>query len=218
MIEDAAQAHGARYKGTRVGSFGHIACFSFYADKLLTTVEGGMALTNDAELAETMRSLRSFGMTRREKFQHPVLGFNYKMSDLHAAIGLVQLQKLEDYIEKRRSNIRYLRERLHHLDLKLPLELDYAFNVYYTCHILAKTGKAKIVEHLERQGIETRPLLSFIPDQSPYHRYRHNLNELQVARNAHQHGFYISNSPLLTEDELDFMASALIEADGGTQE
>jgi perosamine synthetase len=218
VIEDAAQAHGAQYKGTRVGAFGHVSCFSFYADKLLTTVEGGMALTNNAELADTMRSLRSFGMTRREKFQHPVLGFNYKMSDLHAAIGLVQLQKLGYYIEKRRSNIRFLTEQLTHTNLRLPLELDYAFNVYYTCHILAKTGKAKIVEHLERQEIETRPLLSFIPDQPPYQQERYSLKELQVARTAHQQGFYVSNSPLLTDDELDFMASAIIEATRGLRE
>ncbi|MFX1475315.1 MAG: DegT/DnrJ/EryC1/StrS family aminotransferase [Promethearchaeota archaeon] len=214
VIEDAAQAHGARYKGKKVGSFGHISCFSFYADKLITTVEGGMALTNDEELAEKMRSLRSFGMSKREKFYHPILGYNYKMSDIHAAIGLVQLRKLDNYIEKRRANIDYLRRKLSHSDLKLAVELDYAFNVYYVCHILAEQRKEKIVEHLEREGIETRPLLSFIPEQPPYRRYRYNPNELHVARDAHQKGFYISNSPLLTKNELDLVTSALMKATG----
>jgi perosamine synthetase len=212
VIEDAAQAHGARYKGKRVGSSGHISCFSFYADKLITTVEGGMALTSDEELAEKMRSLRSFGMSKREKFHHPILGYNYKMADINAAIGLVQLRKLDEYIEKRRANIDYLKRRVNDSNLKLPVELNYAFNVYYVCHILAEQRKEKIVEHLEREGIETRPLLSFIPEQPPYRRYRYNPNELQVARDSHQKGFYISNSPLLTLKALDFIVSTLREA------
>jgi len=214
VIEDAAQAHGTKYKGRKVGSFGHISCFSFYADKLITTVEGGIALTNDEELAEKMRLLRSFGMHKREKFFHPILGYNYKMSDIHAAIGLVQLRKLDNYIERKRSNICYLRKQLSHLFLKLPLELDYAFNVYYVCHILAEIGKEKIVECLERSGIETRPLLSFIPEQPPYRKYRCNPKELRVARDAHQKGFYVSNSPLLTEKELNHLASTLIKSVG----
>jgi len=212
VIEDVAQAHGARYKGKKVGSFSHVSCFSFYADKLITTVEGGIALTNDEELAEKMRLLRSFGMSKRKKFYHPILGYNYKLSDIHAAIGLAQLRKLDNYIERKRANIKYLRSKLNHSSLKLPVELDYAFNVYYVCHVLADKGKEKIVEHLEQEGIETRPLLSFIPEQPPYRKYGYDLNELHVARNAHQKGFYVSNSPLLTENELDLVASALIKS------
>lgn len=212
VIEDAAQAHGAKYKGKKVGSFGHISCFSFYADKLVTTVEGGIALTNDEELAEKMRLLRSFGMSKREKFYHPILGYNYKMSDIHAAIGLVQLRKLDNYIQRRRSNIGHLKKQLRNQDLKLPVELNYAFNVYYVCHILVKKGKEKIVEHLERKGIETRPLLSFIPEQPPYRKYQYNLNELREARKAHQKGFYVSNSPFLTQTELDYLASTIIKS------
>jgi len=218
VIEDVAQAHGARYKGRKVGSFGQVSCFSFYADKLITTVEGGMTLTNDEELAEKMRLLRSFGMTKHEKFCHPLLGYNYKLSDIHAAIGLVQLRKLDDYIERKRANIKYLRSRLGHSNLKLPVELDYAFNVYYVCHILAEKGKDKIMEHLKREGIETRPLMSFIPEQPPYRKHRYDLNELHVARNAHRKGFYMSNSPSLTENELDLMTSVLIKSIGDIQQ
>jgi len=214
IIEDAAQAHGAKYKGKRVGSFGHISCFSFYADKLITTVEGGIALTNNEELADKMRLLRSFGMSKHEKFQHSILGYNYKMSDIHAAIGLIQIRKLDHNIESKRSNITYLRKRLKHTSLKLPVELNYAFNVYYVCHILAERKKEKIVEHLERKGIETRPLLSFIPEQPPYKKYRYNLKELRVAKDAHKRGFYVSNSPSLTEKELDHLASTLNKSVG----
>jgi perosamine synthetase len=212
VIEDAAQAHGAEYKGRKVGSFGHVSCFSFYADKLITAVEGGMIVTNDEALAEKMQLLRSFGMDKHKKFYHPLLGYNYKMSDIHAAIGLVQLRKLNRYIERRRFNIEYLRGRLSSQNLRLPTEQDYAFSVYYVCPIVAKHGKEKIVRHLEREGIETRPLLSFIPEQPPYRGYGYDLNDLKVAQEVHRKGFYLSNSPLLTEKELDFIASALIEA------
>jgi len=167
VIEDAAQAHGAKYKGRKVGSIGHVACFSFYADKLITTAEGGIAVTNDAELAEKMRMLRNLGMDKHRKFHHPMLGYNYKMSDIHASIGIVQMEKLDMYIRKRRENVAYLNEKLDDLGLKLPSEEHYAFNVYYVYHILVEKGKKRVVESLEDEGIETRSLISFIPAQPP---------------------------------------------------
>jgi perosamine synthetase len=212
IIEDAAHAHGAKYKGKRAGSLGHISCFSFYADKNITTVEGGMALTNNEELAEKMRSLRNFGMHKQKKFYHPLLGFNYKMSDIHAAIGLAQLSKLDKYIQRKRENIDYLKEQVNNPHLKLPTEQNYAFNVYYVCHILVDKNKEEIVNHLQNKGIETRPLLTFIPEQPPYTKHSHHTNKCPNAKEAHQKGFYISNSPLLTNDELDFIAKTLLEA------
>ena len=209
VVEDAAEAHGAKYKGKRVGAFGRISCFSFYADKAITSVEGGMALTNDFQLAERMRLLRSFGMQKQKKFCHPILGYNYKMSDIHAAIGLAQLRKLDKYILRKRKNIRYLKEKIDNSNLTLPGEQRYAFNVYYVCHVLAEKRKSKIVKYLERNGIETRPLLSFIPEQPPYRRYGYNASECRIARDAHQKGFYVSNSPLLSTKELDYLASTL---------
>jgi len=215
VIEDAAQAHGAKYKERKVGSIGHIACFSFYADKLITTAEGGIAVTNDTELAGKMRMLRNLGMNEHRKFHHPLLGFNYKMSDIHASIGIVQLKKLDKYKMKKRENAAYLNEKLNDLGLKLPSEEHYAFNVYYVYHILVEKGKKRVVESLEEEGVETRPLVSFIPAQPPYQRSGYNVNEHPVAKEAHKKGFYVSNSPLLTKNELDYMALALRKAVSG---
>lgn len=214
IIEDAAEAHGAKYKGKRVGSFGRISCFSFYADKAITTVEGGMALTDDLELAERMRQLRSFGTHEQKKFYHPVLGYNYKMSDIHASIGLVQLQKLDNYIQLRRKNIEYLKKQVTNPTMKLPDEQKYAFSVYYVCHILMQKNenKKKTMEYLEKNGIETRPLLSFIPEQPPYKKYVHDTHICKVARYAHQKGFYVSNSPSISMKEHDYLASKLNRA------
>ena len=211
VIEDAAQAHGAKYKGRRVGSIGDLACFSFYADKLMTTVEGGIVVTNNAELAEKMRMLRNLGSDQQRKFHHPLLGYNYKMSDIHASIGVIQLNKLDHHILKKREHVAYLNDKLEDLAITLPAEEAYAFNVYYVYHLLIDNGKENVVQSLEERGIETRPLLSFIPDQPPY-RHQHDSNRCPVARDAHQRGFYVSNSPSLTTEELDFMASTLRKA------
>ncbi|MCZ2809010.1 MAG: DegT/DnrJ/EryC1/StrS family aminotransferase [Candidatus Bathyarchaeota archaeon] len=212
VVEDAAHALGARYKGKKVGSIGHIACFSFYGDKIITTAEGGIAITNNEELAEKMRMLRNHGMNKHHKFRHPILGYNYKMSDIHAAIGIVQMRKLEEYIQKRRTNVEYLNKQLNGLELKLPTEQNYAFNVYYVYHLIAQKGTEKAVKYLEKQGIETRPLLSLIPEQPPYQNLGYNSNDYAIAKDAHQKGFYVSNSPLLTPNELQYIASALKEA------
>jgi len=212
VIEDAAHALGAKYKGRKVGSIGSIACFSFYVDKIITTAEGGIALTNNEELCKKMQMLRNHGMNKHQKFYHPILGYNYKMSDIHAAIGIVQMQKLDKYIQKRRANVEYLNSQLNDLELKLPTEQNYAFNVYYVYYVIANKGKEQAVEYLEKKGIETRPLLSLIPKQPPYHNLGYNTNDYAVAKNVHQKGFYVSNSPLLTQDKLEYMASVLRKA------
>lgn len=209
VVEDAAHALGARYKGKRAGSLGHVACLSFYGDKIITTAEGGMALTNDKELAQKMRLLRCHGMSKQRKFFHPLLGYNYKMSDIHAAIGIAQMKKLDKYIQNRRRNVEYLNKQLSDLEMQLPGEQKHILNVFYVYHIIVKHRKEKAVAHLEKAGIETRPLLSLIPKQPPYRTLGHDTNDYPVAKNAHEKGFYVSNSPLLTDDELEYLASTL---------
>jgi len=216
VIEDAAQAAGAKYKGKRVGSIGHIGCFSFYVGKLITTVEGGIITTSDAELAEKMRALRNLGSNKHKKFHHTFLGYNYKMSDIHATIGIIQLKKLDKYIKKKRENVVILNEKLEDLNIQLPTEEKYAFNVYYAYHLLLRTKakKEKAAKSLESQGVETRPLFSFIPAQPCYLQYRKSVRECPIARETQKRGLYVSNSPKLTKYELEYLASTLRRAVG----
>ncbi len=129
LIEDAAQAHGAEYNGKRVGGFGTIGCFSFYATKNMTTGEGGMITTDDDELAGRCRLIRSHG--EREKYNHTILGYNLRMTDIQAAIGIIQLRKLEEFNRKRIKNAEYLNRHLRMEGLITPHKKGEVKHVYH---------------------------------------------------------------------------------------
>ncbi len=116
VIEDAAEAHGARYKGRRVGGLGDAACFSFYGNKIITTGEGGMITTNNAEIAKLARNLRDHAFSTERHFWHRYVGFNYRMTNLQAAVGVAQTEKLDDYVAARRRNAARYSELLAEVD------------------------------------------------------------------------------------------------------
>lgn len=169
VIEDAAEAHGAEYKSKKVGSFGDISCFSFYGNKMITTGEGGMCLTNNEELAERMRNLRDHAMSKNRRYWHETIGFNYRMTNLQAAVGVAQLKKLDEFIEKKRQIAKWYAEELKELEekgqVKLHPEMNWAECVYWMYSILiedkAKVSRNELMKKLEDMGIETRPF--FIP-------------------------------------------------------
>lgn len=215
VIEDAAEAHGALYKGRKVGSLGHLACFSFYANKILTTGEGGMVTTNDTAIAKRARSLGNLAYGPTQKFMHTEIGFNYRMTNLQAALGCAQLEKIEEIIDGKRRMARLYNEQLSGLEeIHLPVERPYAKNVYWMYHIVLTARLARdrdlVMEKLQDLGIETRP--SFIP---------YNLQEMfvskgltrpelcPVANRIAEGGFYLPSSPDLTEDETRFVTLQL---------
>ncbi len=149
VIEDAAQAHGAMYGGRRVGSIGDMGVFSFYSTKNIITGEGGMITTDDDEIAERARMIRNHGQRRR--YVHECLGYNYRMTNIAAAIGLVQLEKLEKLNARRISNARYYSE---HLKVKPPYVAPHLRHVFhqYTIRVNSRS-RAKFLHHLEAHGI-----------------------------------------------------------------
>ncbi|MDR0900347.1 MAG: DegT/DnrJ/EryC1/StrS family aminotransferase [Methanobrevibacter sp.] len=139
VIEDAAQAHGAIYKNKKVGAIGDMACFSFYPTKNMTTGEGGMITTNNPELAEKARIIKAHGET--ERYKHEILGFNFRMTDIAAAIGLAQLEKIDDFNKKRIDNASYLNEKLADVEgIAIPQELDDNKHVYHQYTIKIEEG------------------------------------------------------------------------------
>ena len=139
IIEDAAEMHGQTYKGKPCGSFGDISTFSFYPNKLVTTGEGGMVLTDDPVLAEKCRSLRNLCF-QKKRFVHEELGWNFRMSNLQAALGVAQLENLDDFVERKRRMGRRYSEMLSDISwLQLPLATtDYAKNIYWIYGLVLK--------------------------------------------------------------------------------
>lgn len=157
LIEDAAQAHGARYRGKRVGGIGAMACFSFYPTKNMTTGEGGMVTTNEREYADKIRMLINHG--QREKYLHTVLGYNYRMTDIAGAIGRVQLRKLDRFNETRNRNAAMLHALLKGCGLVTPRVQDGVYHVYHQ-YVVRVTGafplmRDELAAHLNGEGIGT---------------------------------------------------------------
>lgn len=151
VIEDAAQAHGATYKGKKAGSFG-TGCFSLYATKNMTSAEGGMITTNDPKIAERAKLLRNHGM--KVRYYHDVLGYNFRMTDLHAAVGLAQLRKLDGFNERRRHNAEFLNQRLTRVII--PYEPENYRHVWhqYTVRV-TDTDRDEAVKKLNEAGVGT---------------------------------------------------------------
>jgi len=156
LVEDAAQAHGAEHSGQKAGSIGTIGCFSFYATKNMTTGEGGMITTNDSELERRVRLIIDHGQT--EKYRHVILGYNYRMSEVCAAIGLVQLRKLESFNKKRRENAEILTKGIQKFCGLIPPQVNHGVkHVFYQYVVRVEDdfpiGRDNLAEHLEKMGV-----------------------------------------------------------------
>lgn len=207
VVEDCAEAHGAEYKHKKVGSFGIISCFSFYANKIITTGEGGMCITNDDELADRLRMLRDHGMTPHKKYWHDVIGFNYRMTNLQAALGVAQLKKITLCITRKRQIATTYKKLLEDIpQVTTAPEMPWAKNVYWLYSILAKEGlRDKIIEHLEREGIENRPFFYPAHILPPYK----STLTLPVAEELSVRGINLPSGSRLSENQIQEVVESL---------
>jgi perosamine synthetase len=216
VVEDAAEAHGARYKGRPAGSLGRAASFSFYANKIVTTGEGGMVTTNDEELARLGRRLRDHAFSDERHFWHKYLGFNYRMTNLQAAVGLAQTERLEEFVEIRRVNAaRYTRRLARVPGLTLPVERPWARNVYWMYGVLVEDAfgisRDELRRRLARRGIETRTFFIPIHVQPIYYELYKGLR-YPVAEELCRRGLYLPSGATLTEAEIAYICDAVREA------
>ena len=206
IIEDACQAHGATYKGKPVGSFG-TACYSLYATKNITTIEGGMIVTNDSKIAERARLLRSHGSPRT--YEHVMLGYNMRLTDLAAAIGLVQLGKLHEWNSIRRANAAYLTENLSKIKgIVTPKVRDNSDHVFhqYTIRIPDRDNAAR---KLRENGVGVGIHYPTPIHQQPLYKELGYSDVLPVAEAASREVLSLPVHPTLTKDELDFIIQAI---------
>lgn len=215
IIEDAAEAHGAEYKGRRCGGLGDLSCFSFYANKIITTGEGGMVLTNDKKYAEKARALRNLCFRQDRRFYHTELGCNFRLTNLQAAIGLAQLERINELVEKKRWIGCTYNERLKDIKgLTLPIEEPWAKNVYWMYGIILEgtlgfdaKGFAK---RLKEEGVDTRPFFLGMHEQPVFHRMGLFKNEHHsVAERIAREGLYLPSGLTLTEEQIEKVVKAV---------
>lgn len=209
IIEDAAESHGLEYKGKKCGSFGDISTFSFYPNKHITTGEGGMVLTNSVELAEKCRSLRNLCFQTQKRFLHEELGWNYRMSNLQAAVGVAQLEKLEEFIQKKKEMGKIYTQEFSGIEkIILPVtKTDYAENIYWVFGILLKDtlgmNAEEAMQKLKEKGIGTRPFFYPMHRQPVFNKMGLFKNEnYPESERLAEMGFYIPSGLGLTQPQM----------------
>ena len=209
VIEDAAEALGAEYEGKRIGSFGDIACFSLYGNKMITTGEGGMCLTNNSELAARMKLLRDQAMNPSRRYWHDCIGFNYRMTNMQAGIGVAQLGKLDQFIEKKRTIARWYEEGLRELArkgcIKLHPEVAWAKGTYSMYSIVVEDGfvsRDELARRLEEVGVETRPFFHPMHTLPPYR----DGEILPVSEEIAARGINLPSGVGLTREDVEMIA------------
>ncbi len=217
VVEDAAQAHGATLHGKRAGSLGDVGCFSFYANKIITTGEGGMIVTSDPGIASRARSFRDLCHSPERRFVHTHVGFNYRMTNIQAGIGLGELGSIDQYLERKRSMAARYQQGLGDLaGLTLPSTRREVENVYWMYAILVDPQsfgmtKDDLRKALKSRGVDTRDMF-YSPSQQPALTERY--GELGPFPNTDRiaaTGLYLPSGLALTEDDIDYVITQVRE-------
>jgi len=226
VIEDAAEVHGAEYLSgrksgnpswRRCGSFGTFSCFSFYANKLITTGEGGMVLTDEPALAARARSLRNLCFKAERRFYHEDLGFNFRLTNMQAALGLAQFERIDEIIARKRWMGKEYSCRLQELSvLQLPVEESWARNVYWMYGIVVaeETGMdaAELAKRLRERGVETRPFFLGMHEQPVFHKRGLFVDEhYAVTERLARQGLYLPSGLALTPDQLSEVCNTVFD-------
>jgi len=226
VIEDAAEAHGAEYLSPRnttnsvwrrCGSFGDLSCFSFYANKLVSTGEGGMVLTDNPALADRARSLRNLSFQPHRRFHHEELGFNFRLTNLQAALGVAQLERMDQIITRKRLMGQNYNRLLKDVDgLELPPEESWTKNVYWMYGVVLseKIGMdaSQFAQRLQRREIETRPFFLGMHEQPVFRKRGLFVEEsYPVAERLARRGLYLPSGLALTEEQLTTVCAVVRE-------
>lgn len=212
LVEDVAEAHGATYKGRAVGSIGDVSTFSFFGNKIITTGEGGMVVTNNEKLNEKMRTLRSQGMDTAKRYWFEVIGYNYRMTNIQAAIGLAQLENIAWHLNRRKEIAGLYYKYLGNLSeyIEFQAEKTWAWHSYWMFSILlkdkVKVSRDKFMEYLKNDGIETRPVFYPLHIMPPYEEAE---GEYPVAERLSRNGINLPTHALLKEEDIAYISKKI---------
>lgn len=214
VIEDAAEAAGSSHKGRPCGTIGHAGTFSFFSNKLITTGEGGMVVFGDARAAEHAKILRDHGMDPAKRYWHNEIGFNYRLTNLQAAIGCAQLEQIDGFLKRKIEIAQAYRARLGQIDgLTLPAEIDGLTNSYWVFSLIADGARFgftrdQFMAQLAKAGIETRPLFYPLHHMPPYQAYAKG-QEFPNATRLSRDGFSLPSAVSLGEAEIDYICGVI---------
>jgi dTDP-4-amino-4,6-dideoxygalactose transaminase len=216
VIEDAAEAHGAEYKGKKIGAIGDMACFSLYAAHIVTTIEGGMLITNNEKMAEAARSLRNHGIDG--KFQFRRIGFSAKMNEIEAAVGLGNIEIFQDILQRRRANVRHLIKAFSRFDKYFWYLKEDSHEVLgpHAFSIILKDGmnftKDEFVAFLDRRGVDSRNLFYSIPTQTEsYLLMGHKKGDFPQSEYCSDHGTHIGCHQDVGIVQMDYVVGVVEE-------
>lgn len=208
VIEDCAEAFGTKYNNQYVGTIGHIATFSFFGNKTITTGEGGMIVTNTSSFIEMATLIKGQGLSPEREYWHTILGYNYRMTNIAAGIGVAQLERADKIINKKRQIASWYKEYLSDLPVSIQTEKDYAFHTYWMVSILVNESKQRdpLRNCLWDQGIETRPLF---PPVHSMPIYNHENSLFPVANNLSERGMNLPSYPDLKEKDVKLICQVI---------
>ncbi|MGH9443214.1 MAG: DegT/DnrJ/EryC1/StrS family aminotransferase [Thermoanaerobaculia bacterium] len=215
IVEDAAEAHGAEYRGRRVGALGRFGCFSFYANKIITTGEGGMVLCRSEADAERARTLRNLCFRKERRFWHTELGHNFRMTNLQAAVGLAQTEQVEEHLRRKRAMAAFYSDRLRGLPgVSLPVELPHVRNVFWMYGLVLDDSfpfdAVEAAKRLREQGVETRPFFLGMHEQPALlEKGLFRGEAYPVAERLARRGFYIPSGLTLIEEQMSRVCDAV---------
>ncbi|OCL27621.1 aminotransferase DegT [Orenia metallireducens] len=214
IIEDCAEAHGAEYKGQKVGGFGDIACFSFYGNKIITTGEGGICLTNDKRLNEKMRILRDHGMNPKKRYWHKEIGYNYRMTNLQAAIGLAQLERIDELLIKRReiarkydANLKEMKGIITQKSFKNRDKVCWLYSILIdpnNCSI----SRDRLIKELLNYNIDSRPFFYPLNKMDIYKKYGFD-NNLEISEQISLQGINLPVLVEMNEEKINYISNII---------
>ena len=213
VLEDAAQAHGARVRGVPVGALGDVATFSFFGNKMLTTGEGGMVTTNDDGVAERIRLLKNQGMTQERRYWHPVIGYNYRLTNVQAAIGLAQVERLESQLSAHRQVASWYREELDGVPgLAWQAEREWAEHAWWQFVAVVDESFApdrdEVLKRLQADGIDARRIY-YPMHQLPIYQGQSGSRTFPVADRLADRAVCLPTWAGLTRDDVRFVCDRL---------
>jgi perosamine synthetase len=210
VVEDSAEAHGAMIGDQRTGSFGHVGAFSFMANKIITTGEGGMLTTNDTALAARCRLLRDHAMPPDRRYWHSEVGFNYRMINLQAAVGVAQMTRIDEFIQRKRQIAQQYNAALADLPgVTVPIELPGYTNVYWMYSVLIDKAypltRDELIPALRERDIDSRPFFHPLDTLPPYL----SQTPCPVALRLSQQGLNLPSAPSLTDEQVAYICATL---------